>query len=96
MDAVSRAFEFPNYPAQEPSTKVVNVMSKQQCDFYISSGKVSDMIVWLHRPEQLHSLKYADFYKIWHYTFKKPTKNSTESYELKISNIKKTKFRHFK
>jgi hypothetical protein len=91
MDAFSRATGKPNYPPQEPSTKTIQVKNRSQCKLYLSKGKVCDMEIYMHRPEELHYLKFEDFYKIWHYVDVQP-KEDTEFYTLTLAEVKKPRY----
>jgi hypothetical protein len=89
MDCTWRALGYSNYPAQQPSTKVISVMLRSQTDFFLDKGKATDMLIYMSRPEPLHDLKYEEFYKAWHYVYVKPT---SEYYELQFPTITKTIF----
>jgi hypothetical protein len=94
MDATWRIFGFCNYPAQQPSTKVVNVMTESQSTFFLEQGKATDMLMYFNRPEELSQLKFEDFFKGWHYATKKPTSTNANAivHEIKFTRQSKTFF----
>lgn len=92
MDCTWRALGFSNYPAQQPSTKLIVVILKSQTDFFLERGKATDMLIFMNRPEELHNLKYDEFFQKWHYVYTKPKTLTGEYFEIEFSKIRKRIF----
>ena len=69
MDAMWRIFGFHTYPAPYPSVTLLKIKLPSDMRFIASKGQLSDLYVYLNRPEELHHLKYCEFFNLYCYKY---------------------------
>jgi hypothetical protein len=63
MDACWRAFGYHTYPASCPSVTTIKVKTPDQVEFLLSEKKSCDLLVYMHRPQDLKDLTYTQVFK---------------------------------
>jgi hypothetical protein len=76
MDATWRIFGFQNYPASFPSCTIIKVKLPAHLLALEQEQTLCDLSVYFARPQicRFENLKYAEFYKEWDYSYKKPAR----------------------
>ena len=100
MDAVWRTLGFQTYPSPNPHVRLIKVKTSQMVNYLLEKEKKScDMLLYLLRPELLHSLLYTEMYA--KYVIEKdlparykhePLMRNIEYFEVPIPELKTSKY----
>lgn len=86
---------YQTYPSPNPSVRVIKVKTEIEVDMVIRQNKICDIQIYFSRPNHLHHLTYSQFFQLYTYSSKKPTRyhsvpssNTNDSYyEVSFSFI---------
>ena len=62
MDAMWRTLGYQTYPAPSPAVRCIDVKLPAQVEYFQNEAKLSDMLLYFHRPACLHHLTYSEFF----------------------------------
>ena len=92
MDCYWRILGHETYPASSPAVNIIKVISDQNASLLIKENKVTDLIVYFNRPDNLQNFKYADIFNMYMWSYEKPKRNiyeRNELYAIQIPGINK-------
>ena len=98
MDAMGRALGFQTYPKQEPSTVSVSIKTKQQVEFYLFEGKLTDMAVYMmsRTIPTLERLTIRELFRMYYYAATKPAATKIEGIDYFILQYGRNKVTYLK
>ena len=82
MDCYWRILGHETYPASSPSVRIVKVISEERSTQNLRDNKVSDIMVYFHRPTNLHHLRYTELFNAFTWGYQHPARDLLEGADI--------------
>jgi hypothetical protein len=87
MDATWRTFGYCTYPSPKPSVILIKAMLPESVKFFQDASKVTKLLLYFNRPQNLYHIKYCDFHNQFIISVKISNTLLKESREQFLVNI---------